>query len=144
VAEPAAGSPGSQALVLVSKTVYTDAAIDRVGQWIKMHLLFEVTKVVGVSLDFEADRDAVFEINQGGLDQVVLVHEVWQPPIRGVLHYIQQIKAAMPENSRLWILLTQDPGQKNLIVDETDINFDVWKKAVFKLDDPDIKVKRFV
>jgi len=77
-------------------------------------------------------------------DQVILVQEVWQPPIRGLLLYIKQIREIIPENKPFLILLTRDAGEENLAVDDTDINLKVWKKAVYKLELPDINVNRFV
>nr|NJM02954.1 DUF2868 domain-containing protein [Desulfobacula sp.] len=83
-------------------------------------------------------------IKNSPVDQVILVHEVWQPPIRGFLYYIRSLKSAMPEKMPLWILLTGDAGPESFGVAETDVNFGTWKKAVFKLEDPGIIVTRVV
>ncbi|SDU56984.1 DUF2868 domain-containing protein [Desulfobacula phenolica] len=137
--------PSAQtALILASKTAYTDAAIEKVIQQIKEYLFFDVNKSIGIQFDFNTDTQAVHQVKTGDENQVILVHEVWQPPIRGLLYYIQQIRSAMPENKTLWILLTQDTGQENLCVDDTDINFEIWKQAVFKLENPGIVLKRFM
>ncbi|WP_300457123.1 DUF2868 domain-containing protein [Desulfobacula sp.] len=135
---------GSTAVVLASKKVYSDAAIQKVVLYVQDHLCLTVNARIAINFDFDEDTDAVSQISSSDADQVILLHEVWQPPIRGVLYYIQQIKSVMPENKPLWILLTQDAGQEDLCVSDTDINFEVWKKAVFKLENPDIGVKRFL
>lgn len=136
--------PGGKALILASKTVYTDAKIKKVIQHIEQHLFFDVKETIAISFDFENDIDAVRGIIGSDVDQVILVHEVWQPPIRGLLYYISQIKAAMPQDKSLYILLTQNADQEDLAVGDKDIDFQVWKKAVLKLEDPDIMVKRFL
>ncbi len=136
--------PSQTALILASKTAYTDAAIEKVVRQVKEFLFFDVNESIGIQFDFDTDTQAVRQIKTGNADQVILVHEVWQPPIRGLLYYIQQIRSALPENKTLWILLTQDTGQEDLCVDDTDINFEIWKKAVFKLEDPGIMLKRFM
>ncbi len=133
-----------KALLLVSKSVYSHEIIKSVIKGIETHLFFNVKETQGISFDFDDDADIIRQKSQGDVDHVILVHEVWQPPIRGLLHYITQIKAAMPEGKPLWILLTRDSGQADLSVDNTDINYDVWKKAIFKLENPYIVVKRFI
>ena len=131
-------------LVLVPQTVYSDAAREKILHHIHTRLFFDVREMIGTSLDPEQDMDIFNRIKNSDADQVVLVHEVWQPPIRGLLYYIRELKSVMPEKMLLWILLTKDAGQENLCVDETDVNFEIWKKAVFKLEDPAIKVMRLL
>jgi hypothetical protein len=136
--------PVQNALLLISKTVYSDEIIQDVVKNIETQMFFNVKQTLGISFDFEKDVDTIRQMSQSKLDQVILVHEVWQPPIRGLLHYIQQIKTLMPDEITLCILLTQDAGLADLFVDKTDINYKVWKKAVFKLENPYIVVKRFM
>lgn len=141
--KPKKDQPLVNALALASENVYTDTIIKQIIQQIETHLFFNVKERVHIQFDIDKDTDVVQRIKTNDVDQVILVHEVWQPPIRGLLHYIEQIKAAMPDNTGLWILLTQDAGSKDLSVEENDINFQVWKKTVFKLKNPDIVVQRF-
>lgn len=141
---PGTDMTGQKALLIFSKNVYSDKIIKRVINGIEKHLFFNVKEAMGISFDFENDEGAFRRMCQGDIDHVILVHEVWQPPIRGLLHYITQLKAIMLQHTPLWILLTRDPGEEDLCVDNNDINYDVWKKAVFKLEDPYISVKRFI
>ncbi|WP_457554275.1 DUF2868 domain-containing protein [Desulfobacula sp.] len=136
--------PGQKALLLVSKNVYSNETIKKVIKGIESQLFFNVKETIGIFFDVNKDADAICQMNQINADQVILVQEVWQPPIRGLLYYIAQIKAAMPEDRSLLIFLTRDAGQADLCVDKTDINYDVWKKAVFKLANPFIVVQRFI
>ena len=142
--KPDPDSLGQKALILASKRIYSEEIIKKIIQGIEQHLFFDVKEMIGVSFDYEQDTDAVRQINVSDADQVILLHEVWQPPIRGVLHYITQIKAAMPEGKPLWVLLTRDAGQEDLAVGNNDINYDVWKKAIVALENPDILAKRFI
>ncbi len=135
---------GGKTLILASKNVYSNNIINKVIQGIEQHLFLDVKELVAVNFDTEDDTDAVNKISVSDADQMILLHEVWQPPIRGLLYYITQIKAAMPEGRSLWILLTQSAEQEDLTVDSNDMNYDVWKKAIVKLGNPDILVKRFV
>jgi len=146
--KPSSGSGlsllGQNALLLASQKVYSDRAMTTIIKGIGTHLLFNVKEIIGITLDFDNDADIIRHMDQREVDQVILVHEVWQPPIRGLLYYITQIRTVIPRGIPLWILLTRDAGQEDLCVDSTDIHYDVWKKAVFKLKNPDIAVKRFI
>lgn len=135
---------GQKALILASKKIFSEETIQKLIQGIEHHLLLDVKETIGISFDYEDDTDAVRQMTVSDADQVILIHEVWQPPIRGLLYYITRIKAAMPDGKPLCILLTGDAGQENLAVDKNDINYDVWKKAIFKLENPGIVVKRFI
>jgi hypothetical protein len=141
--KPGSGGSSGNAVILASKRVYSDAAIKRVARGIKQHWCLDVERVIDINFDYD-DKDIVCQVKKSNADPVILLHEVWQPPIRGLLHYITQVRKALPQNKSLWILLTRDTGQEDLFVDGNDINFKVWKKAVFKLENPDIVVKRFL
>ena len=133
---------GRTAVVLASVKVYTDAAIQKIMDYMGTVLCLDAKERIGISLDFNADADAVQTVSAAPAQLVVLVHEVWQPPIRGLLHYITQVKAALPPGKGLVVLLTREAGQADLGVDEADVNYAVWKKAIFNLGNPDIAVKR--
>jgi hypothetical protein len=136
--------PGQTALLLASTTAYNEDVIKTIIHKIKEQMFFDVGHRAGIQFDFENDTEALNLLSKDNLDPIILLHEVWQPPIRGLLYYIQQIRSSMPDNKTMWILLTQDSGQENLCVDDSDINFEVWKNAVVKLKQPGILIKRFV
>ena len=133
-----------QALILISKKVYCHETVGQIVKGIERHLFFKIKEIVGINFDFDHDADAVSLIKKSDADQVVLIHEVWQPPIRELIYYITKIKETIPKGIPLYILLTKDAGQKNLGVDKDDINFKVWEKTVFKLEDPGISVIGFL
>ncbi len=134
------GAASRKALVLAPQGVYSDEAGQKINHHIRTRLFFDVKEMIKVALDPKKDADILSRIKNHGADQVVLVHEAWQPPIRGLLYYIRELKSVMPKEMMLWILLTREAGQKTLCMDETDINFEIWKKSVFNLGDPGIKV----
>jgi hypothetical protein len=136
--------PAGKALLLVSKSVYCRETIQIIVKGIENHLFLDVKESIGISFDFDHDADAVTRISKSNADQVILLQEVWQPPIRELLYYITKIKEAVPGDIPLYVLLTRDAGQKNLGVDRSDVNFKVWEKSVFKLEDPGISVIGFL
>lgn len=146
--EPAQG-PGSdvsgqKALLLVPRSVYGDEAIEMVRQGVRQRLLADVRKTLEVSLDPDGDAEGIRNAIDEETGLAILLYEAWQPPIRGLLHYITQVKATVPRGAHLWVLLTAHAGEESLIVDDDDLNLGVWRRAVSGLRDPEIVVKRLL
>ncbi len=135
-------APGADAVGLASDRIYDTEAISAVSLWIQNQMFLNVTRWIPVEFDVTTDAAAISAVTQE-IRQVVLVHEVWQPPIRGLLFYIQQVKALLPAGAVLWIVLTREAVSSKMGVDRQDVNFDIWKTAVAGLNDPGIAVKRF-
>jgi hypothetical protein len=123
--------------------VYPDAVIQKIIPHVQAHLFADVRETIRIEFDLKKDSHAFARMDAGDADPVILLHEVWQPPIRGVLHYITRIRATMAREKSLFILLTRDPGQEDLSVDPDDMDYLVWKNAIRRLQDPGIQVKRF-
>ncbi len=64
-----------------------------------------------------------------GADPVIFLQEVWQPPIRGLLHYLVQLKQGVLQEKNVWILLTRAPEEDNLGVDDREVEVAVWQTA---------------
>ena len=135
-----------RALLVLSKKVYSDETILNIRKSIEQHLFFNIKEIIGINFNFNFNDDAkaLAKIKGNKADSVILVQEVWQPPIRELLYYITKLKAQLPRGIPLYILLTQDAGQEDLRVDKSDINFKVWEKTVFLLKDPGISVMGFL
>jgi len=134
--------PGARALVLASGSVYGDEALGTVNRFINHQLFFDVGLTSFVFFDYTRDKDTLVSLAAEPVDHVIVLQEVWQPPIRGLLHYFVQLKTQVFINKPLWIILTQTPGEESLAVDREDMNFKVWKKAVSQLGNPDIMLER--
>jgi hypothetical protein len=133
---------GSHAVVLVPGTVYEGDNLGAVPGVIRRNLFLDVRSTIPISFDYLEDKDQLVALAAASLDQVILLQEVWQPPIRGLLHYFVQLKTEIFADRPLWILLTQTPGQEPWVVEGEDINFKVWKQAIRQLGNPDILLER--
>jgi hypothetical protein len=130
--------------ILVNKTVYDEDRVELVEKNIKNQLCFKINTILNIVFDIGKDTSVLQQIDFDQTDGIILVYEVWQPPIRGIQFYITQLKSLIPESKCLWIYLTCDAGSMNLAVQENDINFITWKRTISKLKDPEIIVKRFI
>ncbi|MBU3952769.1 MAG: DUF2868 domain-containing protein [Proteobacteria bacterium] len=133
---------GARALVLASGSVYGADTQDAVIGFINQQLCVGVTAIIPVSFDYSQDRELLVSLTKELPDQIIVLQEVWQPPIRGLLYYFVQLKTQVFADRPLWILLTQTPGEKIFVVDSEDVNFQVWKRAIHQLGNPDILLER--
>ena len=130
------------ARVLVPGSVYGANNLGEIKGFIRRQLFFDVHSILPITFDFETDREQLLALAADDIDQIIVLQEVWQPPIRGLLYYFVQLKTQIFKEIPLWILLTQTPGETNSIVEGEDINFKVWKRAILQLGNPDILVER--
>ena len=130
---PDGEEPGDDALILVPHGVWDETDYPRLEATIEKQFLLSA-RVASVTLGQTPD----VQLPENG--PVIFLQEVWQPPIRGLLHDFVCLEQAL--NRPLWILLTQSPGEANLRVDPNDINARVWEAKVLALGRRNIRVVR--
>jgi hypothetical protein len=135
-------SVGTPAVVLAPVPAWDQAAADRISLLLAQQFLLDVRQVIYVAQDLEADSRLLGPEVLDGADPVIFLQEVWQPPIRGLLHYLAQLKQGVLRDKNLWILLTQAPEEEILGVDGREVEATVWQDRVLGLNHPDILVER--
>jgi len=135
----AAGIP---AVVLAPAPAWDETAVDRVSDLLSRQFLLDVRQVVYVTQDLETDSRLLGPAVLAGADPVIFLQEVWQPPIRGLLHYLVQLKQGVLRDKNFWILLTQAPEEEILGVADRDVEAVVWQDRVLELKHPDLLVER--
>lgn len=132
------------ALVLASIRSYPDDAMDDIAGALDGQLGIDVAAVTRIGFDFETDEPALKGAAPPESGVVIILQEVWQPPIRGLLYYFTQLRKNIFVDHDLWIFLTRTPGEAGMGVDFEDMDFQVWKTAVAQLKDPGIIVERWM
>jgi hypothetical protein len=135
-------SVGTPAVVLAPVPAWDQAAADRISLLLAQQFLLDVRQVIYVAQDLEADSRLLGPEVLDGADPVIFLQEVWQPPIRGLLYYLAQLKQGVLRDKNLWILLTQAPEEEILGVDGREVEATVWQDRVLGLNHPDILVER--
>ena len=135
---------GTTPLFLASDRVYPEPIMAKIKKGIEHSYGVRAGQTIPLRLNSMDFTDFFVPIKLDGIDPVILVYEAWQPPIRGLLHAIVQIRQQLPRSTSLWVLLTNDAGFEDLSLSDQDEQFKIWQMAVRKLDDPMIIVKRFV
>ncbi len=140
---PATPAPiGTPSVVLAPGPAWDQAATDRVSDLLARQFFLDVRQVIFIDQELDMDSLALGPDVLDGADPVIFLQEVWQPPIRGILHYLTQLKQGVLQDKNLWVLLTQAPEEENLGVADRDVNATVWQDCILKLGHPDMLVER--
>lgn len=132
------------ALVLGSARGFEENDMEQIRAGLEQQFGIHVAATVGIRFDFDEDQDQIAsEIKELGQGPLIVLQEVWQPPIRGLLYYFVQIRENFPDFP-LWIVMVRTMGQNEKDVAPSDVNFQVWKSAVNQLNDPLIVIERWV
>lgn len=135
-------TPG--ALVLGSARGFEENDMEQIRAGLEQQFGLHVAATVGVHFDFDEDQDQIAaHVKDLGQVPLIVLQEVWQPPIRGLLYYFVQIRETFPDLP-LWIVMirTMEQGEKD--VAPSDVNFQVWKSAVKQLNDPLMAIERWM
>ena len=131
-------------MILASDRVYSAGGLETVKETLGRRYGVVTDRILFLNLNAPDVEEQCRQLDFSGVDPVVLVQEAWQPPIRGLLHSISELKKQMPAKVSLWILLTDDAGGDDLSVNGENEYVGVWQRAVQTLDNPMIIVKRMM
>ncbi len=133
-----------RALVLGSARGIGENDMEQIRAGLEQQFGIQVAEIAGIHFDFDKDQDQIEpHIKALGQGPLIVLQEVWQPPIRGLLYYFVQLREAFPD-SPLWIVMIQTMEQGEKDVASSDVNFQVWKSAVNQLNDPLMVIERWV
>jgi hypothetical protein len=124
--------PGNQlenTLVLATPSVYSENIIDQMKNRIGKDLGLFVIGVLPIFFDLNDDRENLKTVMNDKAIHVVVLQEVWQPPIRESLQYLNKIKTQFLMEKNLWVYLTQNPMEEVLFVDASDMNYKGMEKS---------------
>ena len=142
--EPRVKNNTSGAIVLGSIRGFEENDMEQIRTGLEQQFGIHVAAIVGIHFDFDEDQDQIAAyVKDLGEGPLIVLQEVWQPPIRGLLYYFVQIREIFSDFP-LWIVMirTMDQGEKNVV--PSDVNFQVWKSAVNQLNDPLMVIERWV
>lgn len=142
--EPGTPKNRHDALVLGSARGIEENDMEQIRAGLEQQFGIHVAATVGIHFDFDEDQDQIeAKIKDLGQGPLILLQEVWQPPIRGLLYYFVQIREHFSDFP-LWIVMIRTMESNEKDVAPSDVNFQVWKSAVNQLNDPFIVIERWV
>lgn len=134
--------PDNQALLLAADQIYSEPLLQMVNESIQQVYGIQISRVYPFKLNAVQPDDLFLDISFEHVDPVIILYEAWQPPIRGLIHSISQVRAKIPEKISLWIMLTGEAGEDHIYLEDNNESFQLWANAVRDLNHPMIVVKK--
>ncbi len=129
------------ATVLVPKDIFKQDILDDWKQRIQGKLHFSIEKTIFLSMDFQEDQPLLSSLAQNTDQQILILQETWQPPIRGLLYYYTQLADRIFPGRTLWIVLIPDKNLQHQ-PDHTDQDAQIWYRAVERLAHPALTMEK--
>ncbi len=132
------------AVLLVPKDIFEQDILDYWAQQIHQKLHFSIEQTIFLPMDFEQDHTMLSSLIPKTDHEILILQEIWQPPIRGLLYYYTQLADKVFPEKNLWIVLVPDknlqhqPGH----ADHTDQDAQIWHRAVERLAHPALTIEK--
>ncbi len=132
------------AVLLVPKDIFEQDTLDYWTQQIHQKLHFSIEQTIFLSMDFQQDHTMLSSLIPKTDHEILILQEIWQPPIRGLLYYYTQLADKVFPEKNLWIALVPDknlqhqPGH----ADHTDQDAQIWHRAVKQLAHPALTIEK--
>ncbi|MEM7392870.1 MAG: DUF2868 domain-containing protein, partial [Verrucomicrobiota bacterium] len=68
--------------------------------------------------------------------RVAILQEAWMPPIQEFLEFLEQLRTRLAQRAPIHILLIGHPEGDTLFTPVTQLNHEVWVRALERLADP--------
>jgi len=105
-----------------------------------------VREKIRIGADDEADRAVLEGLSrsdwQNGRPHVLLLQEGWQPPIREILHFIQELRNTIGETGGIEVGLIGKPAPETIFTPVNEDNWNAWIQKLSGLGDPYLRLER--
>ncbi len=146
--EPGESSAEKQFIALVPDDIFEECPTEELDTVVCSALGWQVREKLRIGEDQAADQAILAELagrNRGEQRPAVLVvQEAWQPPIREVLAFLQELRNAVGEKSRIEVGLIGKPAPDTIFTPVSTDNWTVWQQKLNTFGDPYLGLERLV
>ena len=137
---------GKHVVALVPDDIFDEFTQDQLGSVVEKALGFQVREKIRIGTDYESDRTVLKSLGrfnwQNGRPHVLLLQEAWQPPIREILNFIQEIRSAIGEKGGIEVGLVGKPSPDTIFTPVKEDNWNAWIQKLGGLGDPYLRLER--
>ncbi len=132
----------ARGLLLAPESICTKEDLGQWAQKAEEKLRIPMEETMFLSMDPTEDKARIAPLLQDQNLEILILQEVWQPPIRGLLYYYTQLADKFCNDNYLWILLISrmDNGETSSNHKEQIMDEKIWRMAIQKLNQPRIMV----
>ncbi len=142
----------TKAILLAPESICTKEHLDYRTKKAEKKFLISIENTMLISMDLSEDERRISPFFQNQKPEIMILQEIWQPPIRGLLHYYAQLADKFCQESYLWILLISEMGNGKKMDSKEKIEHHqeqimderIWRRAVQKINQPRIMVDTFM
>ncbi len=139
--------PAGEAVVaLVPDDIFDEVTDEQLKSVVEKVLGFQVREKIRIGTDYESDRAVLESLSrsdwQNGRPHVLLLQEAWQPPIREILHFIQEIRNTIGEKGGIEVGLIGKPAPETVFTPVNEDNWNAWIQKLSGLGDPYLRLER--
>lgn len=137
---------GETVVALVPDDIFDEVTDDQLKSMVRKVLGYQVREKIRIGADDEADRAVLEGLSrsdwQNGRPHVLLLQEGWQPPIREILHFIQELRNTIGETGGIEVGLIGKPAPETIFTPVNEDNWNAWIQKLSGLGDPYLRLER--
>ncbi|MFP4347575.1 MAG: DUF2868 domain-containing protein [Desulfococcaceae bacterium] len=137
---------GETVVALVPDDIFDEVTDDQLKSVVEKVLGFQVREKIRIGAEYESDRTVLERVGrlewQNGRPHVLLLQEGWQPPIREILHFIQELRNTIGEKGGIEVGLIGKPAPETIFTPVNEDNWNAWIQKLSGLGDPYLRLER--
>ena len=140
------GISNNNLIALIPDDIFKSFQDEELHEIIQKTLNSRVLKKIRIGCDYKEDKSVItgFSQNNDSISGVLILQEAWQPPIKENLIFIQELRQALGEKSRIILGLIGKPEPNTIFTQVNETDWKTWKQKINTLGDPYLGIERLV
>jgi hypothetical protein len=131
-----------KAVVLISDDIFEQCDDDMLKQLIEKNIgSYQIVRKIRIGADKLADKKKIADL---GHVNVLILQEAWQPPIKEILLFLQEIRKTIGDKSGIGVMMIGRPKPLTIFTPVNEENFKIWLQKISSLADPYLSAERLV
>jgi len=131
-----------KAVVLISDDIFEQCDDAVLKQLILKNMGgYQIVQKIRIGADKLADKKKIASLDHVN---VLILQEAWQPPIKEILLFFQEIRKTIGNKSRIEVMMIGRPKPHTIFTPVNEENFKIWLQKINSLADPYLSAERLV
>lgn len=128
---------------LIHDDIFESFEDEELNTVIQNALNFRVREKIRTGRDYKEDKALIERLSRNN-NSVLILQEAWQPPIKENLIFIQELRKALGEKSRIILALIGKPEPDTIFTQVRETDWKTWKQKINTLGDSYLCMERLV
>ena len=132
----------ANAVVLISDDIFEQCDDAVLNQLIQKNIgSYQIIRKIRIGADKLADKKKIADL---GHVNVLILQEAWQPPIKEILLFLQEIRKTIGNKAIIEVMMIGRPKPHTIFTPVNEENFKIWIQKINSLADPYLSAERLV